>query len=62
MVFAKLMPVVPGHFTRYEWIALGLWAALGALAANSRSRVEIVTQSNTFEGISGQPTVLDPDS
>src|SRR3984893_4116195 len=44
MVFAKVVPVVPGHFTRYEWIALALWAALGGLAANSRSRTEIGTQ------------------
>jgi basic amino acid/polyamine antiporter, APA family len=38
MVLVKLIPVVPGHFTLYEWIALALWAALGALAARSRSR------------------------
>jgi len=30
MVLVKVVPVVPGHFTRYEWIALALWAALGA--------------------------------
>jgi len=62
MVFAKLVPVVPGHFTRYEWIALALWAALGVLVASSRSRTEIVTQSTAFNGISSQQTVLDPDS
>ncbi len=26
----KLLPVVPGHFTRWEWISLAGWAALGA--------------------------------
>jgi len=31
MVLVKIVPVVPGHFTRYEWIALAIWAALGLL-------------------------------
>lgn len=30
MVLVKVVPLVPGHFTRYEWIALVIWAALGA--------------------------------
>ncbi len=25
----KLLPVVPGHFTAWEWLALAAWAALG---------------------------------
>lgn len=29
MVLAKVVPVVPGHFTHYEWIALAIWAAIG---------------------------------
>lgn len=29
MVLAKVVPLVPGHFTRYEWIALAIWAAIG---------------------------------
>jgi len=29
LVLMKLLPVVPGHFTRYEWIAFGTWAAVG---------------------------------
>jgi basic amino acid/polyamine antiporter, APA family len=31
MVSAKVMPFVPGHFTGYEWLALGIWATLGFL-------------------------------
>src|SRR5262245_30505542 len=31
MVLAKVVPLVPGHFTRYEWIALAIWTALGLL-------------------------------
>ena len=29
MVLVKVVPVVPGHFTRYEWLALAIWAAIG---------------------------------
>ena len=31
MILVKIVPLVPGHFTRYEWIALGIWLGLGAL-------------------------------
>jgi len=33
MVLAKVVPIVPGHFTRYEWIALAAWAGLGWLVS-----------------------------
>jgi amino acid transporter len=33
MVLMKVIPLVPGHFTVYEWRALGIWIALGAAAA-----------------------------
>ena len=29
MVLMKALPFIPGHFTVYEWIAFGGWAALG---------------------------------
>ncbi len=29
MVLMKVLPVVPGHFTGYEWLALGVWVLLG---------------------------------
>ena len=31
MVLMKALPVVPGHFSGYEWLALGVWIGLGAL-------------------------------
>ena len=31
IVAMKIVPAVPGSFTRAEWIAFGLWAALGLL-------------------------------
>lgn len=29
MILMKVVPVLPGHFSRYEWIALIIWIALG---------------------------------
>jgi uncharacterized membrane protein YbhN (UPF0104 family) len=31
MVLVKVLPIVPGHFTLYEWLAVAIWAALGVL-------------------------------
>jgi hypothetical protein len=31
MILVKVLPVVPGHFSRYEWLALAIWALLGLL-------------------------------
>src|SRR5215472_6410849 len=31
LVLMKLVPAVPGHFTGAEWIALGIWLAIGLL-------------------------------
>src|SRR6201987_329726 len=38
MILVKLLPWVPGHFTWHEWLALGIWASLGAAARASRQR------------------------
>jgi basic amino acid/polyamine antiporter, APA family len=32
MALMKLVPLVPGHFTIYEWLALGIWAILGLVS------------------------------
>ncbi len=34
MLLMKVVPTIPGHFTAYEWLALGIWIALGALAGH----------------------------
>jgi len=44
MLLVKVLPVVPGHFTRYEWMALALWGGLGALIRASRNRGEQVSE------------------
>jgi hypothetical protein len=32
MLLMKVVPAIPGHFSIYEWIALGIWVGAGALA------------------------------
>ncbi|HEX6503114.1 MAG TPA: APC family permease [Terriglobales bacterium] len=29
MILGKALPFVPGHFTRFEWLALAIWFAIG---------------------------------
>jgi APA family basic amino acid/polyamine antiporter len=29
MILMKLVPIVPGHFTGYEWLTLSIWSAVG---------------------------------
>jgi len=38
MILVKLVPLVPGHFTQNEWIALAIWGVLGAAIRASRKR------------------------
>ena len=39
MALMKLVPLVPGHFTVYEWLALAIWIALGAIAHGATGTV-----------------------
>jgi len=34
MGLMKLVPLVPGHFTTYEWLALTVWVVLGVVAGH----------------------------
>jgi len=36
MLLMKVVPAIPGHFTVYEWLALGIWIALGAISHRRR--------------------------
>lgn len=38
MMLMKFVPFVPGHFSVWEWLALGLWIILGTLIGHSRIR------------------------
>jgi basic amino acid/polyamine antiporter, APA family len=31
MILMKIVPGIPGHFTKYEWLALSVWIVLGLL-------------------------------
>jgi amino acid transporter len=39
MVLMKFAPFVPGHFSGWEWLALGLWIILGALIGRAFSSI-----------------------
>jgi len=41
MILMKVVPGVPGHFSAYEWLALGIWVGLGIVLR----RREAVLQS-----------------
>lgn len=44
MTLMKLVPLVPGHFSVYEWLALGIWIALGlAIGKRTNSRLAAET-------------------
>lgn len=38
MILVKLVPLVPGHFTWHEWVALAIWAILGGVIRATRQR------------------------
>jgi amino acid transporter len=38
MVLMKIVPLVPGHFSGYEWLALGVWIGVG-LTLNWREKL-----------------------
>jgi amino acid transporter len=52
MILVKLVPLVPGHFTWHEWLALAIWAALGALTRATRHRNPV--QEPTVEMVNAQ--------
>ena len=48
MALMKLIPLVPGHFTNYEWLALGIWIVLGtALTRTGKGTTSVVPQRAT---------------
>jgi amino acid transporter len=40
MILVKVIPIIPGHFTRYEWMALAIWGGIGALMRASGASTE----------------------
>jgi len=37
MAFMKFLPFVPGHFSGWEWLALGVWILLGLMIGHPRT-------------------------
>jgi amino acid transporter len=37
MILMKILPGIPGHFSGYEWLALGIWCWVGFVLSRSRS-------------------------
>jgi len=35
MILMKIVPISPGHFTGWEWLALGVWVVVGAVLKRS---------------------------
>lgn len=46
LISMKVLPMVPGHFSLWEWIALTLWLGLG-FAVKQKSRQEPVSETST---------------
>jgi basic amino acid/polyamine antiporter, APA family len=47
LVLIKLLPAFPGHFTPAEWLALGIWLALGAFLHRGRSPAKAVAAAQS---------------
>lgn len=52
MILVKLLPAIPGHFSRREWLALSAWAVLGLCAHVPARRSSNSSEANaqTAEG------------
>ncbi|MBV9481580.1 MAG: APC family permease [Acidobacteria bacterium] len=40
MILMKIVPALPGHFNRYEWMALALWVLLGIILSAREKAVK----------------------
>ena len=49
MVLVKVVPLVPVHFSQYEWMAMAIWLALGALV-RSRGGARSANRATTAGG------------
>jgi basic amino acid/polyamine antiporter, APA family len=43
MILMKIVPGIPGHFSGYEWLALGIWILIGLSLSWRRGRFPIVS-------------------
>jgi len=54
MILMKFAPFVPGHFSGWEWLALGLWIILGALIGHPWIGRPRIGQPRSAEFASGK--------
>ena len=47
MILMKVVPAAPGHFTRYEWLALAIWISLGLLLYRRAKSARTMPGSST---------------
>ncbi|MBV8893260.1 MAG: APC family permease [Acidobacteria bacterium] len=40
MILMKIVPALPGHFNRYEWMALALWVLMGIILSAREKAVK----------------------
>ena len=45
MILMKIVPGIPGHFSAYEWLALGIWSLIGFGLNRWRRRVPVAAQT-----------------
>jgi APA family basic amino acid/polyamine antiporter len=43
MILMKMAPGIPGHFSRYEWLALGIWSLLGLSLSRRRQPLPVAS-------------------
>ena len=44
LILMKVVPLIPGHFSGYEWLALGIWILLGLVLRRRASAASTTTQ------------------
>jgi APA family basic amino acid/polyamine antiporter len=55
LTLMKVVPLVPGHFTMYEWLALAVWVVLGLLASRRSSATLDKNSAGVLPAGSGAP-------
>lgn len=56
MILVKVVPIVPGHFTEYEWAALAAWIGAGALMRVSAGSRQYSPEADLQPAKLGSPT------
>jgi len=58
MILMKVVPAVPGHFSRYEWLALGIWCACGLVLGWQADGFKTVSAQTSVSAISSDANTL----